>query len=118
MHKLNLLNKHTGLGESSDLNIYIGRGSALGNPFSHLDSSYPDVTKVETREIAVAKYQEYLIQKLKEKNIPIINQIKKIIKCLEISNVNLICFCKPKLCHGTIIIAVIENIINKPNKQN
>ena len=42
--------------------IFIGRPSIWGNPFSHLNKSAAEF-KVETREEAVSKYKEWILTK-------------------------------------------------------
>lgn len=51
MEKTKVINKHHG--ESFD--VYIGRGSKWGNPFSHRDNTKAQF-KTETREESIAKY--------------------------------------------------------------
>lgn len=37
--------------------VYIGRGSIWGNPYTHLDSKYPDTIKVSSREEAIKAFE-------------------------------------------------------------
>lgn len=76
---------------------YIGRGSGLGNPYSHLSGSSA-VHLVATRDEAVALYEPHARANLMDQ-----------IADLEPDTV-LVCFCKPKSCHGDIIIKLWEEI--------
>lgn len=81
--------------------IYIGRPSIWGNPYSHKEGTIARF-KVDTIEEAVAKYKEYILGKpdLLEK----LNELK---------NKVLGCWCKTKknpnaLCHGDILVELIN----------
>lgn len=79
--------------------IYIGRPSKWGNPFTHLNKTTNAKFKVKTREEAIKKYEEWIL------NQP------KLLKDLhdELKGKTLGCWCKPKSCHGDILIKLIEN---------
>lgn len=86
-------------------NIYIGRAGVTSiskqkfpaensewhNPFGALDKSS-----------ALSRYQKYLCEKLKDD------------ECLErfkqLSGKNLGCWCKPKKCHGDVIVKILRSI--------
>lgn len=71
--------------------VYIGRPSIWGNPFSHKPGTLARY-KTETREESVSKYTEYLMTnyKLMEK-LPLLKG--KILGC----------YCSPNLCHGHVL---------------
>jgi hypothetical protein len=81
--------------------IYIGRGSIWGNPFSHLDNTLA-LFKVASREEAVSKYEEYLLSKP-----------ELMAKLSELKEKTLGCFCKPKSCHGDILVKYINMLPEK-----
>lgn len=101
----------------TDRDIYIGRGSVLGNPYSHLESKY-DTFKVDTREMAVKAYKEYLKLFM---DLPIDSEISRTIKQLaeedKDEEIILVCFCKhPKrevACHGDVIKEVCDKLNGK-----
>lgn len=100
--------KHT----PTDNDIYIGRGSPLGNPFSHLKSKFDDVITVGSREEAIKLYSTYLgIKILYEQDHIIIKAINEIITKVSKGDVNLVCFCSPKLCHGIVIAKLVKNLM-------
>lgn len=87
--------------------VYIGRGSHLGSSYSHLPSKYKDVTLCDTREEALELYKEFFTDAMngcgcKYKDLK--NELRKIIVNLRLGQeINLVCYCKPKDCHGDII---------------
>ena len=110
VNKLTVVNKHALLNNNTDLHYYIGRGSLLGNPYTHLGLSDTKAEyKVANREEAIKAYRQYLIFQIKERNPAILKGLKAIQTLLSAGNVSLVCFCKPAACHGDIIKALIEN---------
>jgi hypothetical protein len=99
--------KHT----PSSMDVYIGRGSALGNPYTGSKSVKNNKAEYqcESREAAIAKYEEYLILAISEKNRYICDELNKIWSKAKSGDVNLVCFCNPKACHGDIIKKLIED---------
>lgn len=76
--------------------VYVGRGSKWGNPFSHLpNTSAP--WPVETREDAIRAYEDYLINKRTDLVAAAKTELKgKILGC----------YCKPLDCHGDILLKI------------
>lgn len=82
--------------------VYIGRPSCLGNPFSHLENTKADF-KVKDREEAVALYEAWLKEQLRE-NAEVRKEMTNLYnKWREDGELNLICWCSPKRCHGDVI---------------
>jgi predicted NAD-dependent protein-ADP-ribosyltransferase YbiA (DUF1768 family) len=81
--------------------IYIGRGSPYGNNWSHMENTKAEF-KVASREDAVLTYDLWLSGQPK-----LIEKIKK-----ELKGRDLLCFCKPLLCHGE----VLERVSNDEGK--
>lgn len=76
--------------------VYIGRPSIWGNPYSHLPYSMAPF-KVATREEAVEKYEAWLRkQRVLLGNLP--NLRGKVLGCP----------CGGSPCHGDVIIKLIE----------
>lgn len=72
--------------------IYIGRGSIWGSPFY--------IGKDGTREEVISKYEIYIMSH------------PELIKRLpEIAGKILGCWCKPKACHGDILVKMVEDEI-------
>jgi hypothetical protein len=102
---VNVVNKHNHVSSNDD--VYIGRGSILGNPYSHLENTKAEF-KVINRKTAIDSYNVYIKQKINNKDKNILNELNKIyVKAMQ-GNVNLVCYCKPLPCHGNIIKKIIE----------
>lgn len=79
--------------------VYIGRPSEWGNPFSDKPKSIAEI-KVSSREEAIACYEEYLRQ-----HPEMIERAKR-----ELKGKTLGCWCSPRACHGD----VLARIANEP----
>jgi len=89
--------------------FYIGRGSPLGNPFTHLKGTQA-LYIVETREAAVECYYEWLRKKWLEDG-PERTELIRLAKIYKRDNrMDLICYCHPKRCHGDILKIAIPKI--------
>lgn len=81
--------------KKSEYDVYIGRPSKFGNPFSHQEGTLAEF-KVNTRKEAVQKYEEWL---LTQPNL--IKEVKR-----ELRNQSLGCWCWPDVCHGDILMKI------------
>ena len=71
--------------------VYIGRGSKWGNKFV--------IGKDGDREEVVRKYKEWLLQN------------KELLGYLhELKGKVLGCFCKPKACHGDVLVELVNEL--------
>ena len=88
--------------------VYIGRGSRWGNPFTHIDNKPTKATQiVSSREEAVQKYREWILE----------GDGQWLLEHLaELEGKTLGCWCAPKLCHGSVLIEIIEQ--RKSKKEN
>jgi hypothetical protein len=81
--KTKVVNKKT-----SSFDVYIGRGSKWGNPFR--------MKSENQRGEVIEKYEEYARQKFSKDELAVL--VGK----------RLGCFCKPRKCHGDILVKLIE----------
>ena len=78
--------------------VYIGRGirggekSKWGNPYSHKDGTLAEF-KVASRKESIEKFEEYLLS-----NEELMSSLP------ELKGKVLGCWCKPKSCHGDILL--------------
>jgi hypothetical protein len=87
--KTTVINKHHG-NVPADA-IYIGRGSKWGNPFSHMTGTKATYL-VSSREEAISRYRDWVTRK------------PELMAALhELRGRTLVCFCKPKGCHGDVL---------------
>lgn len=83
-------------GEKYD--VYIGRPSEFGNPFTHIKNRETKAEHVvSTRKEAIQKYKEYLLN-----NPDLLDKIE------QLRGKTLGCWCSPKACHGDIIIEILN----------
>lgn len=81
--------------KQSDYDVYIGRPTKWGNPFTHKDGTVAQY-KVASREAAVAKYEEWLLSQ------PELVAAAK----TELKGKVLGCWCHPLACHGDVLSRV------------
>ena len=77
--------------------VYIGRGSKWGNPYTTIQDKDTMASEiVETSEEAISKYREHVL------NTP------ELMESLdELEGKTLGCFCKPKPCHGDVLLELL-----------
>ena len=88
MAKTIVVNKY-----KDDYDIYIGRGSRWGNPYV--------IGKDGDRDEVIRKYSSWIKQEIKAGRIT-----KQDLQ--ELSGKRLGCFCKPKKCHGDVLVKAVE----------
>jgi hypothetical protein len=95
---IKIKNKKTYQGEG----FYIGRPSPLGNPFK--------VTKYTSREEAINQYENWILRKILQEDKEILEYLHILFaNLIRHSQLNLICWCSPKPCHGDIIKKLLEH---------
>jgi len=77
--------------------VYIGRGSKWGNPFSH-KAGTKALYRVKSREEAIRKYREWIL-----------TQPELLESLSELEGKTLGCFCKPHDCHGDVLVELIRD---------
>ena len=98
---LNVKNKRTHIAEVGKVDIYCGRGSVLGNPFSHKEGTTAKYV-VGSRDEAVEAYREHFKTQM-ETNTEFLNEMRRIYRIARKSEVNLICYCAPLRCHCDVL---------------
>lgn len=92
--------------------VYIGRGSILGNPYTHqklIDTKA--LYEVCSRKVAIAKYQEYFLEQW-QKNNEFRNEVLSLTNlAIKHQELYLVCYCSPLACHGDILKKHIEHLI-------
>ncbi len=78
--------------------IYIGRPSKFGNPYSHENDTIAEF-HVENREEAIRMFEEYLV-----------NNEELMLSLHELKYKTLGCWCKPQACHGDIIKKYVDRL--------
>lgn len=108
---IKVVNKRKHVAGAND--FYIGRGSPLGNPFTHreLEETLAQY-KCDTREEAIAGYEKYIEDKIRKRDVKVCDELNRIFIAAKKGDVNLVCYCKPKSCHGDTIKRIIEEKLN------
>lgn len=106
---ITVVNKHTHTPTPND--VYIGRGSALGNPYSHLQGTKA-AHICASRAEAVQFCKGWLEDLIRHKEPRVCAELNRIYTMAKRGDVNLVCYCAPKACHGGVIKELIENHIN------
>lgn len=107
-NKISVVNKKTHTPTEND--FYIGRGSPLGNPFTHITTKETKADFLcETRYQAIEKYKEYIGNKIKKRDNIVCDELNKIWLAVKKNDVNLVCYCAPNSCHGNYIKNIIES---------
>mgnify|MGYP002622184085 CR=1 FL=1 len=95
-------------------NFYIGRGSILGNPYTHLPLKRTiALYKAKSREEAIELYSGYfdLMYSCNKDFKAVVDEIYEKYKRGE--DVYLECFCHPLSCHGDIIVQKLQKRLLK-----
>jgi hypothetical protein len=80
--------------------VYIGRPSKWGNPYSHKTGTKAKY-KTDTRDEAIEKYRDYILY----------GDGKHLLKDLhELKGKTLGCWCSPLPCHGNILSQLIDEL--------
>lgn len=78
----------------SSYDVYIGRGSIWGNPFT---------VQEHGRDRCIQLYKEYIIERL-------CNEPELVQQLLSLRGKRLGCFCKPQACHGDVLVELYEHM--------
>src|SRR6266851_5672847 len=117
LENLQVVNRHTYDGPRDRSYLYIGRGTPLGNNWSHVAGTSAQF-KVETRLDAIAEYRRWLwtqIQSAKGPAFEALQQIQNRVTNGE--KINLACSCHPQPCHGDVVKSAIEHLAQRDRQQ-
>ena len=98
----------------SENNYYIGRGSILGNPYTHLPlKGTMAIYHTRNREEAIERYGGYfdLMYERDSEFKAIVDEIYEKYKRGE--DIYFACYCKPEPCHGDIIMQKLQKRLLK-----
>ena len=101
---LSIVNKYSHAATPND--VYIGRPSLFGNPFSHMDETGA-VIQVATREQAVQAYEDWLLGRAytdfqQDRRHSILEALPGL------RDKTLVCWCAPRLCHGSVLARLVD----------
>ena len=94
------------------LAVYVGRPSPLANPYSHVPSRYAK-WRVATRDEAVDKYREWLLEMLTMEN-DTSRAFRELVQVYrDFGALVLSCWCAPKKCHAEVIAELIRQEVGE-----
>lgn len=103
---ITVVNKHKHKPTPND--VYIGRGSPLGNRYTHIKEGTKAEFVCETRTDAIEAHTRDLMLSLARKDKAICDALNDIYVKAKNGDVNLVCFCAPQACHGDTIKRMID----------
>jgi hypothetical protein len=99
--------------------IYVGRGSALGNPYTSIKGRETLAEfVVDSRKESIECFRKYLLDCIEKREDVVCNMLNEIYNLAIKGEVCLSCYCKPKSCHGDIIKEIIESKIKEKSLAN
>lgn len=85
--------------------IYIGRGSALGNPFKMYSEA--------DRDKVCDQYDEYFLSQLNSGDPDFMEELEFLVESAYVNGyVKLGCFCAPRRCHGDTVKRFLNSVLN------
>lgn len=110
MSNIKVVNKYKHTPTPND--IYVGRGSALGNPYT-CKALHKTKAKYQanSREDSIGKYEIYLRNCISSKDAKVCAEMNRIYKAAVNGEVNLVCYCAPNPCHADVIKKIIDDKI-------
>lgn len=95
-----------------DYDVYIGRGSKWGNPYTlNPDKSGFETISCTGLEVCIDQYGDHLWEMIKDGRVTIDELIA-------LDGKRLGCFCKPKPCHGDVIVRAVNWAVKKYGTQS
>lgn len=92
-------------GDVSPADVYVGRGSPLGNVYDYKAVDHPQVQfKVENRQEAIEGFRAYLDKQVRDGDPAFCDALNKIIiREMRGEETVLVCYCAPAPCHADVI---------------
>jgi hypothetical protein len=87
--------------------VYIGRPSKWGNPFSHIPAGTKAQFVVATRYEAIEAYRNWIM-----------TQPQLLASLPELEGKVLGCWCKPKSCHGDVLVQLVNELKNTQKNED
>lgn len=85
--------------QRSKYDVYVGRPSPFGNPFSHLATPNLARFRVKTREEAIEKFRYWLLQQP-----DLVARVRR-----ELRGKRLGCWCAPAPCHAEVLAEIANS---------
>ena len=91
--------------------VYIGRGGPLGNPFTSIQGRRTKAQfVVGSRTESINSFEKWIRSgQAPERTMEALRDVYRRVR--DGRDVNLVCFCSPKPCHGDVIKSFIEGYL-------
>jgi hypothetical protein len=117
LENLQVVNRHTYDGPRDHSYLYIGRGTPLGNNWSHVAGTTAQF-KVETRLDAIAEYRRWLWTQIQSAKGPAFEALQEIKgRVTNGEKINLACSCHPQPCHGDVVKSAVEHLAQRDRQR-
>lgn len=63
------------------------------------------------RDLVCDKYQEWFDKQIKNRNLDVLNELRRIYKIAQVNDIALGCWCYPKRCHSETIKRFLEQFL-------
>lgn len=118
LDNLQVVNRHTFAGPRDQSYVYVGRGTPLGNKWSHVGNTAAQF-RVGSRVEAVDRYREWLWQEIQRGTGPAFATLQELkSRAVNGEKLSLACSCTPQLCHGDVIKGAIEHLVQRDREQS
>lgn len=94
---------------TAEFDVYIGRGSRWGNPYSHKSGTLAQFV-VGSRDEAIAAYRQWLWAEIQAQRITLED-------LAQLDGKRLGCYCKPLSCHGDVLVQAVEWAVQQLNER-
>jgi hypothetical protein len=113
---IKVINKHAASYQDRERAVYVGRGSALGNPFKVRPHGPYE------RGQTLGPYERHLRERIRAKDPAICDALNGIYREArraqqEGGDVLLMCFCAPKPCHAGVVKRILDEHLGRPSDQ-
>jgi adenine-specific DNA-methyltransferase len=115
---LQVVNRHTYSGPRDNSYVYIGRGTPLGNNWSHVPNTAAQY-QAATREEAVERFRQQLWKEVQSGKGPALQALEQLKgRAAKGENISLVCSCSPQLCHGDVVKSAIEHLVERDRQRS
>lgn len=90
---------------------YIGRGSPLGNPYTHRGGTKA-LYVVSTRDDAIEAYRRYIRAEIQNGTPEVIAEFYRLYLLASKGDLKLRCYCSPARCHGDVIKEILDGVLS------
>src|SRR5258708_33079046 len=115
---LQVVNRHTYSGPRDNSYVYIGRGTPLGNNWSHVPNTAAQY-QAASREEAVERFRQQLWKEVQSGKGPAFQALEQLkVRAAKGENIALGSSCSPQRCHGDVVNSTIDHLVQRAVQQS